>query len=88
MTEKPPQDPMHAICGARTRSGAPCRGLPMPNGRCRMHGGCSTGPRTREGVERLRDARTIHGAGRKENRELRDAIRHLTQEMRRLVELV
>lgn len=29
----------HAICGAKTRSGAPCRSRPMPNGRCRMHGG-------------------------------------------------
>ena len=29
----------HAICGAKTRSGAPCKGKPMRNGRCRMHGG-------------------------------------------------
>ena len=29
------------ICGAKTRSGNPCKGRPMPNGRCRMHGGCS-----------------------------------------------
>src|SRR3954465_9212974 len=28
-------------CGAKTRSGAPCRTRPMPNGRCRMHGGKS-----------------------------------------------
>jgi len=27
------------ICGAKTRSGAPCRQKPMANGRCRMHGG-------------------------------------------------
>jgi hypothetical protein len=26
-------------CGARTRSGAPCKTLAMPNGRCRMHRG-------------------------------------------------
>jgi hypothetical protein len=26
-----------------------------------MHGGCSTGPRTPEGIERIRVARTIHG---------------------------
>ena len=31
-------------CGARTRSGRPCRSPAMPNGRCRMHGGSSTGP--------------------------------------------
>lgn len=26
-------------CGARTRSGTPCRKAAMPNGRCRLHGG-------------------------------------------------
>jgi hypothetical protein len=28
-------------CGAKTRSGGRCKGQPMPNGRCRMHGGAS-----------------------------------------------
>lgn len=31
-------------CGAKTRSGEPCKNAPMANGRCRMHGGKSTGP--------------------------------------------
>ncbi|MGF1629176.1 MAG: HGGxSTG domain-containing protein [Kiloniellaceae bacterium] len=38
-------------CGAkaRTRSGEPCRSPAMANGRCRMHGGKSTGaPKGRE----------------------------------------
>ena len=30
-------------CGAKTRSGARCKLPPMANGRCRMHGGTSTG---------------------------------------------
>lgn len=30
-------------CGAKTRSGTPCLNWAMPNGRCRMHGGRSTG---------------------------------------------
>jgi hypothetical protein len=30
-------------CGARTRSGSRCRSPAMPNGRCRMHGGPSSG---------------------------------------------
>jgi uncharacterized protein YjcR len=30
-------------CGAKTRKGAPCRSPAMRNGRCRMHGGKSTG---------------------------------------------
>jgi len=32
-------------CGARTRSGGTCKNRPMHNGRCRLHGGKSTGPR-------------------------------------------
>lgn len=31
------------ICGAKTRSGGVCRINPMANGRCRFHGGLSTG---------------------------------------------
>ncbi len=33
----------------------------MANGRCRMHGGRSTGPSTPEGLARLTAARTSHG---------------------------
>jgi hypothetical protein len=49
-------------CGAKTRSGCPCK-APALRGklRCRMHGGGSTGPRTAEGLQCLRDARTTHG---------------------------
>jgi hypothetical protein len=36
-------------CGARSnRTGLPCRAAVMPNGRWKIHGGKSTGPRTRE----------------------------------------
>jgi hypothetical protein len=48
-------------CGARTRRGTPCKGPAMRNGRCRMHGGASTGPRTAEGLERSRRANWKHG---------------------------
>jgi hypothetical protein len=34
----------------------------VPNGRCRMHGGKSTGPRSVEGLERMRRAKTKHGS--------------------------
>jgi hypothetical protein len=43
------------------RTGKPCRGAAMPNGRCRLHGGKSTGPRTPEGLERSRRANWKHG---------------------------
>ncbi len=43
--------------GARSkRTGKPCRAAAMPNGRCKLHGGKSTGPRTPEGLERSRRA--------------------------------
>jgi hypothetical protein len=41
------------ICGARTQSGAPCRGRGVHGRkRCKWHGGCSTGPRTLAGKAR------------------------------------
>jgi hypothetical protein len=33
----------------------------MTNGRCRLHGGLSTGPKTLVGIERIRKAVTRHG---------------------------
>ncbi len=48
-------------CGAATRGGCACRAPAMANGRCRMHGGRSTGPRTEAGRARLRAAHTTHG---------------------------
>ena len=48
-------------CGARTKRGIPCRAPAMKNGRCRLHGGKSTGPRTREGLERMRQSKLKHG---------------------------
>src|SRR5437867_437529 len=48
-------------CGAKTRFGASCQGPAMRNGRCRMHGGPSTGPRTPDGLERCRMANLKHG---------------------------
>jgi hypothetical protein len=48
-------------CGAKRRDGGSCRQPAMRNGRCRMHGGKSTGPRTPEGLERSRRANRKHG---------------------------
>jgi hypothetical protein len=50
-----------ARCGAKTRKGDPCRSPAMQNGRCRMHGGASTGPRTEEGREKCRRTHWKHG---------------------------
>jgi hypothetical protein len=48
-------------CGAHTRSGDSCRQPAMRNGRCRMHGGLSTGPRSAEGRARCAAVRRTHG---------------------------
>jgi hypothetical protein len=76
-------------CGARRkRTGAPCRAPAMPNGRCHMHGGASTGPRTAEGRERCRAAPWKHGRRAAEAREaarLRGEARRLIAALRRLI---
>ena len=47
-------------CEAKTKKGTPCqRPAKLPVGRCRLHGGESTGPRTEEGLKRLADSKTI-----------------------------
>lgn len=56
-------------CGARTRQGTPCEALAVwdfendrpRNGRCRMHGGLSTGPRTEEGKRRSQEGARLGG---------------------------
>lgn len=76
------------LCGARARTGQPCKRLPMVNGRCRFHGGCSTGPRTAEGIERIRAARTVHGGYGADAAKLRDLVCELRAGAKRLVEIV
>jgi hypothetical protein len=71
-------------CGARTRSGTSCKAPAMPNGRCRMHGGPSTGPRTPEGKERA--SRWKHGrysrASIQQRREMRALLRQICELLR------
>ena len=45
-------------CGAKTRAGEPCKRKALNNGRCRNHGGLSTGPKTQEGRRRISIAQT------------------------------
>ena len=49
-------------CHARTRKGSLCR-KPALKGknRCQLHGGKSTGARTAEGLQKLRDIHLVHG---------------------------
>jgi hypothetical protein len=75
-------------CGARTRAGCSCRQPAMRNGRCRMHGGLSTGPRTAEGRERCRRARLTHGGYSARVRALRAAARAHSRRVRSLAALM
>ena len=65
-------------CGAHARrTGNPCKGPAMKNGRCRMHGGKSTGPRTAEGKERAKRGNLKHGGYTAEMKALMKASRAL-----------
>lgn len=52
------QNKPHAskLCGAKTRSGEPCKNYAMANGRCRMHGGKSTGPKDKTKLKENKNA--------------------------------
>jgi hypothetical protein len=75
-------------CGALTRKRTRCQSAAMRNGRCRMHGGKSTGPRTPEGKERSRMASWKHGrrcrAYTDARREANQAVRLLRQVLAQL----
>jgi hypothetical protein len=48
-----PEECRGMTCGARTRAGTPCKRRDVYlSGRCRLHGGLSTGPKTVEGKAR------------------------------------
>ena len=56
-------------CEARTRRGTLCkRPGAKKNGRCKLHGGRSTGPKTEDGLARLTASKTTHGRTTKPER--------------------
>ena len=67
-------------CGAKNRRGNPCKCPAMKNGRCRLDGGLSTGPKTKEGIERIRRARWKHGRYSKTAIEERHNLRKMLKE--------
>lgn len=48
-----------AICGAKTRAGGKCQRAPMPNGRCYLHGGKSTGQPIKHGLYAVKHHQTL-----------------------------
>ena len=81
-------------CGAKTRRATPCqRPARKVNGRCRLHGGRSTGAKSQEGRAKIAAANTSTGqhtkemiARRKEDAKvakgLRDQLRVVEQNLR------
>jgi hypothetical protein len=69
-------------CGAKTRAGCACQAPAMTNGRCRIHGGTSTGPRTAAGRARIAAAHTTHGGYGKASREAARQVRVFMAETR------
>ena len=69
-------------CGAKTRRGTSCECPAMRNGRCRLHGGLSTGPKTAEGIERIRRAVTKHGRYSKTAKKEQHTIQTLMRDVR------
>lgn len=48
-----PEECIGMTCGAKARAGTPCKLTSIyDNGRCKFHGGLSTGPTTQEGKRR------------------------------------
>ena len=81
-------------CHAKTRNGTPCqRPANKKNGRCRLHGGASSGPRTEVGRARISAANLRHGKYTKDKLEKRrenaakgrEILRELRQMERELI---
>ncbi|EHI49088.1 hypothetical protein HIMB100_00010050 [SAR116 cluster alpha proteobacterium HIMB100] len=77
-------------CGAKTRAGGIC---PKPaykdSGRCHNHGGASTGPKTKDGRQRVSEAHLKHGRYTKDKKEARKegaAIERQLRTRRKLIE--
>ena len=51
-------------CGAKTRAGTPCKQIALYwSGRCKFHGGLSTGPKTEVGKAKARENGKLGGRG-------------------------
>jgi hypothetical protein len=86
MKKKVENNPMYPLCGARSkRTGKPCQKYPCKNGRCNLHGGKSTGPKTSEGRNRQILAVTRHGRYTKESIAERLMIKQLIKDSKNLL---
>ena len=75
-------------CGAMTRQGTPCENPRIKGrGRCKLHGGRSTGPRSTAGRARVAATHTTHGRRAKDHvekvRAIKLELKRITHELRR-----
>ena len=86
LAREPEQLLLAARCGARTRSGSPCRSPAVTGrGRCRMHGGASGsgGPKGRRNGNYKHGRYTVEAiASRRWLRQLTRDVRALTKRLR------
>jgi hypothetical protein len=79
----PGKENVMTICGARSRrnNGAPCKGRPMANGRCRMHRGVASREETHgRATLRAKMQRKKESSFLKEMRSINQAIDELLKE--------
>ena len=77
-----------ATCKARTkRAGTPCQLPAMPNGRCYLHGGASTGPKTEAGTQRIAQSKRKHGLYSKKSMMERKYLRSLIEKSNGLIDV-
>ena len=78
-------------CGAKTRAGTPCKSFALKNksnGRCRLHGGLSTGAKTEAGKQRQIAANTKHGFYLHAAKNERLALKQLLKDVKELVKSI
>ncbi|MCO4795416.1 MAG: hypothetical protein KC493_16975 [Bacteriovoracaceae bacterium] len=81
-------EPKGIACGARIRKKISnyCSNTPLKNGRCRLHGGLSTGPRTKEGLERSKKANFKHGEFSRAKKREKILFNWMQREIKALIE--
>ena len=75
-------------CEAKTRKQSTCASPAMKNGRCRMHGGASTGPKTERGRIRAKRGNWIHGNYSAEKKEERHQLQEFLKQTKKLLEML
>ena len=77
------------LCNAKTRAGTPCKNHPLKGKtRCKLHGGMSTGAKTKEGRESISLANFKSGQYTKEAKEQRKMLSDFIRACRKLMEQV